>query len=181
MDFNPPIYADELQIEFDRLKEVFRGDNSLAKFDASADMMRLISRYLSNNIESIDVEPIMTVLEECARIANGGEREFIKSQKSGGGRPNNPVGQIHSASIVASVDILAKNGYSVSEATRFVAEKLGCKERTVKQLRSDLTRRQMLPEIENFKRQQSSFIFVTANDAKIHVLALLAMVKADVK
>jgi hypothetical protein len=52
-------------------------------------MMRLISRYLSNNIDSIDVEPITTVLEEYARIANGGELEFIKSQKSGGERPNN--------------------------------------------------------------------------------------------
>ena len=62
MDYNPPISADELQIEFDRLKEVFRGDNSSAKFDASKDMMLLISRYLSNNIQSIDVEPITTVL-----------------------------------------------------------------------------------------------------------------------
>jgi len=181
MDYNPPISADELQIEFDRLKEVFLGDNSFAKFDASADLMRLISRYLSNNIESIDVEPIMTVLEEYARIANGGEPEFIKSQKSGGGRPNKPVSQIHSASIVASVDILAKNGYSVSEAIRFMAEELGRKVRTVKQLRSDFNRRQMLPEIENFKRQQSSFTFVTENNAKIHVQALLAMVKANVK
>ena len=56
MDNNPPISADELQIEFDRLKEVFRGDNSFAKFEASAEMMVLISRYLSNNIQSIDVE-----------------------------------------------------------------------------------------------------------------------------
>jgi uncharacterized protein YoaH (UPF0181 family) len=180
MDNNPPISADELQIEFDRLKGVFRGDNSFAKFDASAEMMVLISRYLSNNIQSIDVEPITTVLEEYARIANGGKPEFIKSQKSGGGRPSDPGNQMHSASIVASVDILAKNGYSVSEAIRFVAEELGRKERTVKQLRSDFNRRQVLPEIENFKRQQSSFVFVTKNEAKIHVLALLAMVKADV-
>ena len=82
VDYNPPISADELKVEFDKLKEVFRGDNSSAKFGASADMMVLISRYLSNNIQSIDVEPIMTVLEEYARIANGGEPEFIKSQKS---------------------------------------------------------------------------------------------------
>ena len=54
MDNNPPIYADELQIEFDMLEEVFRGDNSFAKFEASAEMMVLISRYLSNNIQSID-------------------------------------------------------------------------------------------------------------------------------
>ena len=181
MDFNPPISGDELQIEFDRLKEVFRGDNSFAKFDASAEMMVLISRYLSNNIQSIDVESITTVLEEYARITNGGKPEFLKSQKSGGGRPSDPGNQMHSASIVASVDILAKNGYSVTEAIRFVAEELGRKEHTVKQLRSDFNRRQMLPEIENFKRQQSSFIFASEKDAKIHVLALLAMVKAHMK
>ena len=52
MDNNPPISAGELQIEFDRLKEVFRGDNSFAKFEASVEMMVLISHYLSNNIAS---------------------------------------------------------------------------------------------------------------------------------
>ena len=62
MDYNPPISADELKVEFDKLKEVFRGDNSSAKFDASTVMMVLILRYLSNNIQSIDVEPITTVL-----------------------------------------------------------------------------------------------------------------------
>ena len=181
MDYNPPISADELKVEFDKLKEVFRGDNSSAKFDASADMMVLISRYLSNNIQSIDVEPITTVLGEYARIAEGRKPEFIKPAKGRVGGAKRPIEQMDSASIVASVDILAKNGYSVSEAIRFVAEELGRKERTVKQLRSDFNRRQMLPEIESFKRQQSSFIFVTENDAKIHVLALLAMVKAAVK
>jgi hypothetical protein len=44
MGNNPTISADELQIEFDRLKAVFRGDNSFAKFDASAEMLVLISR-----------------------------------------------------------------------------------------------------------------------------------------
>jgi len=181
MDNNPPISADELQVEFDRLKEVFRGSNSFAKFDASAEMMVLISRYLSNSIQSIDIEPITTVLAEYARIANGGKPEFIKSQKSEGGRPSDPGNQMHSASIVASVDILAKNGYSVSEAIRFVAEELGREEHKVKQLRSDFNRRQMLPKIENFKRQQSSFVFMSEQDAKLHVLALLAMVKAEIK
>ena len=43
MDNNPNISADELRIEFDKLKEVYRGDNSFAKFDASSEMMGLIS------------------------------------------------------------------------------------------------------------------------------------------
>lgn len=81
MDYNPPISADELRVEFDKLKEIFRGDNSSAKFDASADMMVLISRYLSNNIQSIDVEPITNVLGEYARIAEGRKPEFIKPDK----------------------------------------------------------------------------------------------------
>jgi hypothetical protein len=81
MDYNPPISADELKVEFDRLKEVFLGDNPSAEFDASADMMVLISRYLSNNIQSIDVEPITSVLGEYATIAEGRTPEFIKPAK----------------------------------------------------------------------------------------------------
>ena len=88
-------------------------------------MMVLISRYLSNSIQSIDVEPINTVMGEYARIANGGKSEFIKSHKAEVGHPKRSMKQIHSARIVASADILAKDGYSVSEAIRFVAEKLG--------------------------------------------------------
>ena len=100
MDNNPPISADELQVEFDRLKEVFRGSNSFAKFDASAEMMVLISRYLSNSIQSIDIEPITTVLAEYARIANGGKPEFIKSQKSEGGCPRQLYNRVEVALIV---------------------------------------------------------------------------------
>jgi len=181
MDNNPPISADELKVEFDKLKEVFRGDNSSAKFDASADMMVLISRYLSNNIQSIDVEPITTVLGEYARIAEGRKPEFIKPAKGRVGGAKRPIEQMHSASIVASIDILAKNGYSVAEAVRFVAEKLGREAHKIENLRSDFNRRQMIPEIENFKRQQSALNFLSEKDAKIHVQALLAMFKPDLK
>ena len=55
MGNNPPISADELQIECNRFKEVFRGDNSFAKFDASAEMMVLISRYLSDAVTNMEM------------------------------------------------------------------------------------------------------------------------------
>ncbi|MEK9569479.1 MAG: hypothetical protein VW124_10750 [Paracoccaceae bacterium] len=95
MDNNPPISADELKVEFDKLKEVFRGDNSSAKFDASADMMVLISRYLSNNIQSIDIEPITIGLGEYARIANGRKPEFIKPAMGRVGGAKHPIKQMH--------------------------------------------------------------------------------------
>ena len=190
MDYNPPISADELKSEFDKLKDVFIGSDSDAKFNASAQMMVLISRYLSHNIEAIDVYPITTVLAEFARIGNGGQPEFIQSQKklasletekNSGGHPIYPQDHMYRASIVAAVDILSKNGYSIAGATRFVAEELGRSAKQVKQLRADFNRRKVLEEAEEFKRTQMSFVFVSERHAKIHVMALLAMVKAGIK
>ena len=181
MDNNPPISADELKSEFDKFKGVFIGSESVAKFNASAQMMVLISRYLSHNIKAIDVYPITSVLGEYSRIAEGGAPEFIKSQKEGGGRPVDTTNQIHSASIVSAIDILSKYGYSVSKAIGFVATVLEREERKIKQLRADFNRRKMNPDVENFKRQQSSLIFVSERDAKGHVLGLLAIVKAGIK
>ncbi len=68
MDFNPPISAEELKNEFDKLKEVFLGTDSEAKFDAASNMMVLMSRFLSNNIHALDVYPITMVLAEFERI-----------------------------------------------------------------------------------------------------------------
>lgn len=82
MDYNPPISADELKSEFDKLKNVFIGSDSDAKFKATEDMMLLISRYLGNNIHSLDIYPITAVLAELARMQNGGMPEFIHSQKN---------------------------------------------------------------------------------------------------
>lgn len=181
MDNNPPISADELKSEFDKLKSVFVGSDSDAKFNASAQMMVLISRYLSHNIEAIDVFPITSVLGEYSRIAEGAAPEFIKSQKEISGRPADSTNQMYSASIVSAIDILSKYGYSVSQAIRYVAKVLERDEKRIKQLRADFNRRKMKPDVENFKRQQSSIVFSTERDAKGHALALLAMVKAGIE
>lgn len=179
MDANPPISADELKAEFDKLSEIFLGHSADAKFNAAAEMMVLISRYLSNNIRYIDVYPINTVLAEYARIAGGGAPEFIKSQKEGGGRPVDISNQNHSASIVAAIDILSKYDYSVSDGLELVAKVLGRDEKKIKQLRADFNRREKHPDVEAFKRQQSSLIFSSKSHAENHVSALLAMVKAN--
>ena len=84
MDANPPISAEELKAEFDKLSEIFLGHSTDEKFNAASKMMVLISRYLSHNIQSLDTFPITTVLGEYARIASGGKPEFIKSQKEEG-------------------------------------------------------------------------------------------------
>lgn len=179
MDANPPISADELKAEFDKLKEIFLSHSTDAKFNAASEMMVLISRYLSHNIHSIDVYPITTVLAEYARIAEGGKAEFIKSQKEGGERPIDPSHHMNITSMVSAVDILAKYGHSVSEAIELVARVLGLKEKQVEQYRSDFNRRHMLEEAKEFKRQQTSFVFASEHDAKNYALTLLAMVKAN--
>lgn len=187
MDYNPPISADELKSEFDNLKNVFIGSDTDAKFKATEDMMLLISRYLGNNIHSLDVYPITAVLAELARMQNGGKPEFIHSQKkpstcdsekNTGGHPLYPLDHMHRASIVAAVDILSKNGFSVAEAVRFVAQELGRSEDQITQLRKDFNRRKPLKEAEEFKRIQLGFVFNSEHHAQIHVLALLEMVKA---
>ena len=177
IDHNPPISADELKIEFDSLSRVFRGDDKSAKLNALSMMMVLISRYLSNQIPSIDVLPITVLLSEFARIANGGEPEFLKSELVGSGRPKNLPNQMKLASIVISIDILAKNGHSVAGAIRLIAKKLGHKEKQIKQLRADFNRRTMLPEVADFKKEQSSIAFGSKEQAYLHVEALLTMVK----
>ncbi|MEK9532627.1 MAG: hypothetical protein VW162_06970 [Alphaproteobacteria bacterium] len=181
MDYNAPISADELKHEFDKLKSVFVGSGSEAKFNAAAQMMLVVSRYLSHNIKEIDVFPITSVLGEYARISEGGEPEFIKSYKEERGRPALSSSQIQTASIVAAVDILAKHGYSVLEAIRFVAAELGRKEKQIKQLRSDFNRRSVDAGVEKFKREQVALKFASDNDARIHALVLLEMVKNQPK
>lgn len=178
-----PISSEELKNEYDKLKEVFLGTDSEAKYDAASNMMMLITRYLGNNIQSLDVYPITMVLAEFARISEGGEAEFLKSHKDDdevkkkGGKPIVPLHHVHDASIVSSVDILAKNGYSVAGAIRFVASELGRKESQIDNLRSNFNRRQKNPQAKEFKRVQSNLEFLSEVDAKIHVLALLKMVK----
>ena len=181
MDANPPISAEELKAEFDKLSEIFLGHSTDEKFNAASKMMVLISRYLSNNIQSLDTFPITTVLGEYARIANGGKPEFLKSQKEEGGRPIIPSHHLHIASIVAAVDILSSYGSSVADAIKFAAENLGLQEIQVEQCRADFNRRNMLEKAKEFKRQQTSFVFASEHDAKAHALALLAMVKANQK
>ena len=177
IDQNPPISAGELKIEFDNLSKVFRGDDKSAKLDASSIMMVLISRYLSNQIPSIDISPITALLSEYAHIANGGEPKFLKPEGTEIGRPKDLPNQMNSASIVIAIDILAKNGHSVASAIRLIAEKLGRKDKQIKQLRADFNRRKILPAVADFKKEQSSIAFGSKEQAYLHVEALLAMVK----
>ena len=108
--------------------------------------MVLISRYISNQVPSINITPITVLLSEYTRIENSGVPEFLKSEGTGGGRPKNLPNQMKPASIVISIDILAKNGYSVVDAIRQMAEKLRRQDKQIKQLRADFDRRKMLPE-----------------------------------
>ena len=177
IDHNPPISASELKVEFDKLKKVFYGDSPSDKIDATGDMLALITRYLGNNIPSFDAKPISIVLEEIAHIRNGGEPDFIKSEKTEGGRPKDVVNQMKTASIVVAIDIMSKNGCTVAESIGFVAKKLGYTAAQIKQLRADFNRRKMLPAVEEFKRKQTSIHYDSDTDVLAHVTTLLKQAK----
>ena len=106
VDHNPPISANELKIEFGKLKKAFNSDSPSDKIDATADMLVLVSRYLGNNIPSFDATPISIVLGEIAHIRNCGEPDFIKSEKTEGGRPKDVVNQMKTAPIEDCLSII---------------------------------------------------------------------------
>ena len=66
-------------------------------------MMVFISRYLSENIQSIDFEPITTVVGDEVKIAKSGKPGSIKSHNSELGRPKTCTKLPHSDSILAEV------------------------------------------------------------------------------
>ena len=177
VDHNPPISANELKIEFGKLKKAFNSDSPSDKIDATADMLVLVSRYLGNNIPSFDATPISIVLGEIAHIRNCGEPDFIKSEKTEGGRPKDVVNQMKTASIVVAIDIMSRNGCTVAESIGFVAKKLGYKEAQIQQLRADFNRRKMLSDVEEFKKEQSSIDYNYDTDVMAHVLNLLNQAK----
>lgn len=74
------------RLKLDRLKEVFRGDNSFAKFDALTEMMVLISRYLSNNNQSMNVGGV-----EILNLSVGCFLAPRKSKANTNDQPKNPL------------------------------------------------------------------------------------------
>ena len=80
--------------------------------------MRVLSSYLIKNVDGIDIWPMTMIMAEFANIAEGGEAEFIKSKESKPGQPIDPLYNLQQASLIASIEILMRNGFELSDAFR---------------------------------------------------------------
>jgi len=175
------ISDDELREQFDYFSSVFQSDDAYGKFTASAKMLLLLSDYLSQRIDDFDVYPFTAVVQEYAFIENGNEPTFIKPEEPKKGRPQNSTVQISSASIIAAVDILSGNGYSVSDAITYAANYLGLKESQVEDMRSNFNRRPKLEVVKDFKRDEAKREFPTQQAAEVHAKSLLKLAKISLK
>jgi hypothetical protein len=175
------ISDDELKERFDNFSSVFKSDDAADKFIASARMLRLLSDYLSQRIDDFDVYPFTAVLQEFALIDNGNEPTFIKPEESKMGRPQNSTVQINTASIIAAIDILSDNGYSLSDAKSYVAKYLDIKVSQVKDMRSNFNRRPKLEEAKNLKHDVAKRVFPSQEAAKDFANSLLELAKISLK
>ena len=175
------ISNDELKERFDYFSSVFKSDDATDKFGASANMLLLLSNYLSQRIDDFNVYPFTAVLQEFALIDNGNEPTFIKPEESKKGRPQNSTVQINTASIIAAVDILSGNGYSVTGAITYAANYLGLKESQVEDMRSNFNRRPKLEEAKNLKRDAAKRVFPSQEAAKDFANSLLELAKISLK
>jgi hypothetical protein len=171
------ISDDELKERFDYFSSVFKSDGAADKFSASATMLLLLSDYFSQRIDDFDVYPLTTLLQEFALIDNGNEPTFLKPSETKKGRPMDVASQMYAASVVASVNILSKHGYSVSESSSFVAKCLREKKEIIEQMRSDFNRRKKIPQFKDFMRTESNKSFETKTLAEGHVRQLLCFAK----
>ena len=156
IDESPSFTERELKAAFDYYSEIFNSDDVEKKMAAASTMLFQLEKFLRDRINGLDTSPIISLLEEFAQIEKGNEPKFIKSYKLGSGQPPDVVEQLKAADIVASVDILSKYGYSVSEATKFVALKLRRKPTHIKNLRSCLLYTSPSPRDRTRSRMPSS-------------------------
>ena len=181
IDESPSFTESELKAAFDYYSEIFNSDDVEKKMAAAATMLFQLEKFLRDRIDGLDTSAIISLLEEFAQIEKGNEPKFIKSYKLGRGQPPDVVEQLKAADVVASVDILSKYGYSVSEATKFVALKLRRKPTHIKNLRSDFNRREKLPQALERKRERARTDFSSKKDAENYVVALLKQVNKKPK
>ena len=175
MSNETPKTDEELRGKFESYKEIFKSDDANEKFNATADMMRVVSSYLSKNVEGIDIWPITMVMAEYARIGQGVLPEFIKPANKNAGRSFIPLKNMHEASIVAAIQILQKHGFKLIEAFEFAATKSNFTVSQLRQLRKDFNRRKRMPEATQYLFEQSNLEFASQIELENYVLALIEM------
>lgn len=118
----------------------FQGWWCEGKFNATSDMMRVVSSYLSKNVDGIDIWPIKMIMAEFANIAEGGEAEFIKTKGNKPGHPGNPLDNQSQASLIAWIDILKQHGCESPDAFTYVTDRCWLTKKQLVQLRKDYGR-----------------------------------------
>ena len=166
---------EELREKFESYTEIFKGDDASEKFNAAADMMHVMSSYLVDNVEGVDIWPITVVMAEYARINQGVSPEFIKPVTKNPGRKFVPMKNMNEASIVAAIQILEKHGFKLIEAFEFAASKSKFTVSQLRQLRTDFNRRKRMPEATQYLFEQSNLKFSDPIEMQAYVLALLQM------
>ena len=169
-----PITIEELQVEFEKISEIFSNGSAEQRFEATATMLRLFSRYFSSNIQDFDIFPLTSVLSDLAAIEIGRSAIFIKTHQKVEGKNPDPRIHMYNACISAAVIILSRNGYSkITEAERYVGKIASLKQNQVHQIRSDFGSRGTTKEIESYYIEQINLKFSTIEDAENHAKALI--------
>ena len=131
------ITKDEMRLAFDLLALKLLHDNSEQKLTSVGAMLRLMSRYLRQEIDGIDTTAILLTLEELTNISQRGTPSFIRPSTKKSGRPQLTTENFQLASIAAAVEVLNADGMTVKDATRFVAERTGLSSSRVVQIRKE--------------------------------------------
>ena len=131
------ITEDEMRLAFDLLALELLHNNSEQKLNSVGAMLRLMSRYLRQEIDGIDTTAILLTLEELTNISQSGTPSFIRPSTKKSGRPKLSTENFQLASIAAAVEVLNADGMTVKDATRFVAERSGLLFSRVVQIRKE--------------------------------------------
>jgi len=173
MNFDEPISDDELRQEFDKISDIFCNGTPEQKFNATGEMLRLMSRHFSSTVPGRDCFPLTALLSDLATIESGREPSFLKTHQNVEGKNPDPRIHMYYACISAAVIILRMHGYKLVEAERYVAKIASLKPNQVRQIRSDFGHRDIIEDVHKYYVQQINLEFQTTNDAEKHIFALV--------
>ena len=144
----------EMRLAFDLLALKLLHDNSEQKLNSVGAMLRLISRYLRQEIVGIDTTAILLTLKELTNISQNGTPDFICPTSKKPGRPKLTTENFQLASIVAAVEILIGDKTEVKDAIEFVAKELNLSRSRVKQIRKEFKEEKRQSEATKFMWDQ---------------------------
>ena len=169
------ITKDEMRIAFDLLALKLTHDNADQKLLSLAAMLRLMSRYLRQEIVGIDTSAILLTLEELTNISQNGSPKFICPTAKKPGRPKLSTENFQLASIAAAVEILIGDKTKVKDAIEFVAKELNLSQSRVEQIRKEFKEEKRQSEATKFMWDQILKAKETSRSVRETVQDLLTM------